>query len=289
MPSDSNGNYSLPDGYLAETGQTILASQHNPPLEDLAESMTQRVMASGAKPMTGPLKASDGTASAPSLTFNSGQTTGLYKTANGLGFAVGGVQVAELISGGFKKGGKFIGEVFDWTGTTAPALCVLPYGQTLSRTTYADLWAFAQTEIAAGNAFYNNGNGSTTFGIGDLRGRVRAGKDNMGGAAASRMGATYFGADATVIGNVGGLETNNVILTHNHAITDPGHTHTGTVDGGGVATGSIAARGTTAVQAIPVNLNSNTTGITINNAGSASAHNIVQPTIILNCALFAGA
>jgi hypothetical protein len=35
MPS-ANGVYSLPSGYLAVTGATIQASQHNPPLEDIA-------------------------------------------------------------------------------------------------------------------------------------------------------------------------------------------------------------------------------------------------------------
>lgn len=55
MPTDSNGNYSLPDGYLAVTGQTILPSQHNPPLEDIAAALTARVMRNGSAPMTGNL------------------------------------------------------------------------------------------------------------------------------------------------------------------------------------------------------------------------------------------
>lgn len=293
-PSDANGNYSLPDGYLAVTGETILASQHNPPLEDLAESMSLRLMATGAKPMSGPLKASDGSAAAPALTFNNASTTGIYKTSNGIGFSVGGVQVAELIAGGFKTGARYIGEVFDWTGSSAPSLCVLPYGQTLSRTTYADLWAFAQIEIAAGNTLYNNGNGSTTFGIPDMRGRVRAAKDDMGGSAANRLTSSFFGADAKIIGNSGGLESHTLttaqLAVHSHGVTDPGHTHATTpasptlLGGAGSNTfgsGSFAPTG--------LSINSATTGISINNAGSGNAHNNVQPTIICNCALFAGA
>ena len=38
----------------------------------------------------------------------------------------------------------------------------------------------ASAEIAAGNTLYTNGNGTTTFGIPDMRGRMRAAKDNMG-------------------------------------------------------------------------------------------------------------
>ena len=55
MPDDSNGVYSLPSGYLAVTGETILASQHNPPLEDIADALTARLSRSGAAPMTGDL------------------------------------------------------------------------------------------------------------------------------------------------------------------------------------------------------------------------------------------
>lgn len=51
MPRDSNGNYTLPDGYLAQTGQTIEASQHNPPLEDLGAAVTGSVPRNGSAPM----------------------------------------------------------------------------------------------------------------------------------------------------------------------------------------------------------------------------------------------
>ena len=55
IPYDSNGNYNLPPGYLAVTGQTILASQHNPPLEDIASALSQVLLRSGISPMLGNL------------------------------------------------------------------------------------------------------------------------------------------------------------------------------------------------------------------------------------------
>lgn len=297
MPSDANGNYSLPDGYLAVTGDTILASQHNPPLEDLAQSMSLRLMASGAKAMTGPLKASDGSVAAPALAFNSALSTGIYKTANGIGVSVGGVQVAEFVSGGMKTGSRYIGEVFDWTGSSAPSLCVLPYGQTLSRTTYADLWAFAQTEIAAGNTLYNNGNGSTTFGVPDMRGRIRATKDNMGGSAATRL--TTTSPNGTTLGATGGAETIQLTLaqlptgiTATGSFTSSGSTFvssdqdttTFSTNAGGASqwrawnTGASVSRG-----AVTGSLS-----VTSNNT-SGAVHSNIQPTIVTNCALFAGA
>jgi hypothetical protein len=47
--------YSLPPGYLAVTGQVILASQHNPSLEDLAAALTNSLPRNGAAPMIGHL------------------------------------------------------------------------------------------------------------------------------------------------------------------------------------------------------------------------------------------
>lgn len=104
MPTDANGNYSLPAGYLAVSGNTILTTQHNPPLEDIASALTGRLMRSGVGGMTGPLKATDGSVGAPSMTFGTALTTGSYKTANGIGFAVSGTLVAEIGAGGFLSG-----------------------------------------------------------------------------------------------------------------------------------------------------------------------------------------
>ena len=53
MPFDSNGNFSLVPGYLATTGETILASQHNPPLEDIASGLSQVMLRSGNSALTG--------------------------------------------------------------------------------------------------------------------------------------------------------------------------------------------------------------------------------------------
>lgn len=51
MPTTS-GNYSLPPSYLATDGQTIRTEQHNPPLEDIAQALTERLTRDGSAPMT---------------------------------------------------------------------------------------------------------------------------------------------------------------------------------------------------------------------------------------------
>lgn len=305
-PSDANGVYSLPDGSEAVTGEVIQAPTHNNPIQDLASAMSARLMRSGVAPMTGPLKIADGSVGSPAIKFNTDGTTGIYKTTDGIGVSVGGTKVAEFTSDGV-SGVRFIGELITYTGLTAQPLTVFPYGQTLSRTTYADLWAFAQTEIAAGSSFYNNGNGTTTFGIGDCRGRVIACKDDIGGVAAGRLPSSGA-VDGTVLGYAGGSDR--------HALTTaqmPQHSHTASTSnssssftlsiggfkalvditattpmtpGGSNVQGQSGLSQTPSVTIPAAALNLSTT---VNNAGSSDSHNNVQPTIVGNFLLFAGA
>lgn len=56
MPFDSNGVFSLTPGYLAVTGETILPTNHNPPLEDIAtQGLSSVLVRDGRAPMTGNL------------------------------------------------------------------------------------------------------------------------------------------------------------------------------------------------------------------------------------------
>ena len=51
----SGGIYTLPPGYFATDGTTIEVSQHNPPLEDIAQALTDSLPRDGSAPMTGNL------------------------------------------------------------------------------------------------------------------------------------------------------------------------------------------------------------------------------------------
>ena len=55
MPRNGSGVMSLPAGYLAVTGETITATQHNSPLEDIASEITGSVPRNGAAAMTAAL------------------------------------------------------------------------------------------------------------------------------------------------------------------------------------------------------------------------------------------
>jgi microcystin-dependent protein len=170
-----------------------------------------------------------------------------------------------------------IGSAIDYFGSTAPnSSFVLAYGQAISRTTYATLFSLFGTT-------YGTGDGSTTFNIPDLRGRVIAGKDDMGGSAASRLTSTYFGASAASLGAVGGSESHTLtsaqLASHTHAnsLNDPGHTHIERADtsAGGVSLRIVGAGGNGDSGSNANTTQSSTTGITITNAsaGSGNAHN----------------
>lgn len=55
MPRDSSGNYFLPTVYHVNTGDTILPSQHNGPLEDIQTALTGSLARNGTGGMTGDL------------------------------------------------------------------------------------------------------------------------------------------------------------------------------------------------------------------------------------------
>jgi microcystin-dependent protein len=304
MSRNGSGVYTKVNTFVS--GNSITAAGHNQNWDDIASEITNSVAADGQTTMTGPLKASSGTAAAPSHTFGSDVDTGAYRIgSNNYGITVGGTKIVDVAAtgatvtgdlaatgdieaaGAVKQAGFVLlpaGVIFPYGGSSAPAGYLLCYGQSLLRASYPDLFTAIGTTYGAADG--------THFNVPDLRGRVIAGKDDMGGSAASRLTATYFGTSAAALAAVGGLESNNVILTHTHSnsLTDPGHFHAGEnlVDGltGGAADPTIGAGG----HSVNNKTRTATTGISITNAsaGTASAHNIVQPTIITNYIIFAG-
>ncbi len=302
MPS-ALGVYSLPPGYLAVTGTTIQASQHNPPLEDIAAALTLRLSRDGTAPMTGPLQHASGTVSLPGAVFAVDPTSGLYKTTNGIGVAIGGTKVAEFLPGGI-TGARLIGELISFTGVNAPPLWVLPNGQTLSRTALPDLWTFAQAQIGASNPLYNNGDGSTTFGIPDLRGRVTVASDSLGVSSANRTTNATMTPSGTQFGSVGGQQqiglTQTMLPAVNIAVsgTTSGY---GPTSGGGAALAipngtvpvAFSASGGNATyqsnQYSPVagfaslSVTANTSPL-----GNGTLFTNMQPSIITNYLLYAG-
>lgn len=109
-----------------------------------------------------------------------------------------------------------VGSIFPYVAGTAPTGYVLCIGSAINRTTYADLFAVIGTTFGVGD-------GSTTFNVPDLRGRM---------IVAQNAGSF------TSIGGTGGAET--ITLTTNEL---PAHTHTGTTDSDGAHTHGVTDPG----------------------------------------------
>lgn len=147
--------------------------------------------------------------------------------------------------------------------------------------------AYAGTKIATSSAgsgvhtlsdsAWGNGNGSTTFTLPDMRGRVAAGNDAMNGTAASRLtnpSTTTNGVYGN-LGSNGGEQGHTQLVTemasHNHELPNGGTGNT--VSNPGALFNTQYTNGTAGVTA-----SSTGTGST----GGATAANVVQPTLVTN-------
>ena len=189
-----------------------------------------------------------------------------------------------------------VGGLLPYVGATAPnSSFALPFGQAISRTTYAGLFSLVGT-------MFGPGDGSTTFNLPDLRGRVPAGLDNMGGTAASRIGSVITDNGTIVgatIGSSGGSATHTQaageVGQHSHSIADPGHFHVVPIAGGSRAAAASSSAQPGAASA-PVRLAlarrpartqapAAVARITVNNSRwccrALRAMSWLQPTIIL--------
>ena len=187
------------------------------------------------------------------------------------------------------------GSIIVYAGSSAPTGWLFCDGSAISRSTYATLFGIISTS-------YGVGDGSSTFNLPDIRGRVVAGKE----ASASLLTSAVGGLNGNTLGNTGGAQ--GITLTsaqsglpaHNHTLTMNAHTHTFTanphthtvtnalpIGASGIGAGTVTGGAPVTTSAATVtgsNSTVTTTGTIANNsaANASSAHANVQPTIILN-------
>lgn len=264
MPFDPAGIASLPPSTWASPGQTIRTEQHNPPFRDIEAMLSAVLKRDGRDGMVGPL-------SMGGFPINNvGSSTSPTAAAT----------VSQLLP---------VGSVIDFALPLVPGGWLLCDGQVLtSATPYPDL---RSALINAGFPYGQNGGDPR---IPDFRGRVAAGRDNMGGSPADRLTAAGSGVNGATLGAAGGEQ--GIILTtgqlpeHAHGAgtlaTGPAGSHFHTLNGAssnqgvGNVAGSGNPTGTVQTSTAP----NHTHPITGSTAavGNGEAHRNVQPTLVMN-------
>lgn len=202
----------------------------------------------------------------PSGTIQSGEYSGLTKTRR----CIPGRKTRVWWSGTAWFADRVVSEplgaVIDFSLASTPVGYELAYGQTLTSasTNYPDFYAA-------------NGNSGVVI---DMRGRVGAGQDDMGGTSANRLTGLTDGVNGDTFGAAGGLESTTLTIAQM-----PAHDHGGTTGAAGGHTqaragGSDAAGGSDKQIAVSETISNHTHSIS--SQGSGAAHNNVQPTIIVN-------
>jgi len=115
---------------------------------------------------------------------------------------------------------------------------------------------------------YGLGDGSTTFGVPDLKGRVAAGNNSMGIGGVTRLTLSATGGSAGNLGASGGEQAHQLITAE-----VPSHTHTlQSFTAGAGGGGQPLSSNNTGSQSFPAT----------NSIGGDGSHNNVQPTLVVN-------
>lgn len=148
-----------------------------------------------------------------------------------------------------------IGEIIEYAGESMPGGYLVCDGSAVSRTEYSELFDVIGT-------LYGSGDGSTTFNLPDLRGRVVTGLNTTN-------------SNFNILGKTGGEETHTLtvseIPSHNHTITTFRQYQDGT-----------STDSTKIGRTIPAADGGDASSITSNQTGGGQAHNNLQPYITIN-------
>ena len=155
---------------------------------------------------------------------------GLEVSSNGTLSVVKGIaEDANIISYDLPVGSYML-----WAGNNVPEYFIEPAGQTLLRSAYPDLWAFAQNNGLVGKLF-GVGDGSTTFTVTDIRGNfisIANSNDNVGKFTQAGLPNITGTVTDTVFGHYGSLASLQGAFKSSQQSTATGAGHSGQLQAG---------------------------------------------------------
>lgn len=176
------------------------------------------------------------------------------------------------------------GQMTQYAASTAPDGWLMCDGSAVSRSTYSDLFALIGTTYGAGN-------GTTSFNVPDMRGRMPVGKaatgtfgtlNASGGTETETLTSDQMPAHSHGVGDP----------SHAHGVYDPGHSHSlrgknnlgGNSTPGAVQWGPNFENGSGGVNPAGTNIGiyAAYTGISIQNSGGGQSHNNLPPYRVTN-------
>ena len=302
MPRNPSGTFTLAESPFVPS-TPISSTAVNSDLSDIADGLTDSLSRSGDGGMTAELALHvDG------FSYSGDSDTGMSRSvANTQIIECGGVDVVTVTTTGASVAGTLdattvkqngfalipIGVILPFAASSAPIGYLLCYGQAVSRTTYAALFAIIGTA-------YGVGDGSTTFNVPDLRGRAIAGSDVMGGVGAGRLTAAS-GMSGTGVGGVGGVQTVTLLTANLPPYTPAGSVSVDSTGADNILRGSNAGdvslnngsafvlNGITQASLSVNNITSTGTLTGTAQGGTSTPVVNVQPTLVTTYIIFAGA
>ncbi len=119
-----------------------------------------------------------------------------------LGVTIGGTEMSprtQLTSAAYSMNGNPAGTVLAYVGSSAPSGFLICNGNTVSRTTYSELFSIIGTS-------FGNGDGVTTFHLPDLRGRFIRGYDGTAGNDPDKVTRIESNTGGNTGNNIGSLQ-----------------------------------------------------------------------------------
>ncbi len=277
---NGSGTFTYTQAQFA-TGTVISSTAVNQNFSEIQTALTGSIASDGQTPNIGPLKARDGGPGNPSYTFQNETGTGFYRQGAGLlGIAISGVNIGTFAASGFTYNGVSIsgvpsGSITMFAGAAAPTGWILCFGQEISQATFAALFA------VIGTTYNTGGEGAGNFRVPDLRGRVVAGLDNMGGGPpVGRLAAPQITGGATTSGQTGGEQTHTLLNAE-----APAHAHGGVTTSNNsltVTKNPATTTGNQFVSDVGSGPGVSLPALTIASDGGGGAHNNVQPTMVMS-------